>query len=372
MVFVKTYTSLVSSITQLVQVFRSTLKFMKNKNRNTQVLIDFENGVIDGVLKQIRQSGASGLDPKIAKLIPVWCCNIKVTETKLLLVFIKEMLTPFDEVSLTHVKRFKKESDEQQGTFLRAILCSGDLYGTEGDLRELFREHCAGVDSQHLPIYKTDIPKHGAPTAEISKDWSEKYWPMSWKGNPNHQVLLNADFDVAKERTMVNATLDELEKRAGQHPGDVPVVTIIATPQHEILTTAYDHRDTHVLKHSVMNAIQQIADLEVQRRSNRNAVAGEEDSKANNNYLCHNLHVYTTHEPCVMCSMALVHSRIGRLVYIKSMPSTGALESNYQLGDRDGLNWNFETWKWIADEENKRLDAIMEKSKHELASNTHI
>ena len=37
-----------------------------------------------------------------------------------------------------------------------------------------------------------------------------------------------------------------------------------------------------------------------------------------------------------MCCMALVHSRIGRIIYLKPEKSSGGLESHYQLGDRDG------------------------------------
>ncbi|ANB12024.1 Tad3p [Sugiyamaella lignohabitans] len=71
------------------------------------------------------------------------------------------------------------------------------------------------------------------------------------------------------------------------------------------------------------------------------------------NYLCLNMHVYTTHEPCPMCAMALVHSRIARLIYIKPSPKTGAIEptsgASYGVHWNKLLNWKYEAWRWQAD-----------------------
>ncbi|EKU22617.1 trna-specific adenosine deaminase subunit tad3, partial [Nannochloropsis gaditana CCMP526] len=46
-------------------------------------------------------------------------------------------------------------------------------------------------------------------------------------------------------------------------------------------------------------------------------------------YLCTGLDAYMTHEPCVMCAMALVHSRIRRVFYCLPCPEEGALESHF-------------------------------------------
>ena len=45
------------------------------------------------------------------------------------------------------------------------------------------------------------------------------------------------------------------------------------------------------------------------------------------NYRMPGATLYVTLEPCAMCSMALVHARIGRVVYAATDPKTGAAGS---------------------------------------------
>ncbi|KAF2478737.1 hypothetical protein BDY17DRAFT_328258 [Neohortaea acidophila] len=82
-------------------------------------------------------------------------------------------------------------------------------------------------------------------------------------------------------------------------------------------------------------------------------------------YLCLRLEVFLTHEPCIMCSMALVHSRVGKVIFSERMTQTGGLTAEmvsndtgpvglgYGLCWRKELNWQFMCWEYAQQEEEK-------------------
>ncbi|OHT03730.1 Cytidine and deoxycytidylate deaminase zinc-binding region family protein [Tritrichomonas foetus] len=58
-------------------------------------------------------------------------------------------------------------------------------------------------------------------------------------------------------------------------------------------------------------------------------------------YLCTGFDVYCYYEPCVMCAMAMVHSRVGRLFFVSSNPDFGGITSQIQIHSCPKLNHRY-------------------------------
>jgi tRNA(adenine34) deaminase len=64
--------------------------------------------------------------------------------------------------------------------------------------------------------------------------------------------------------------------------------------------------------------------------------------KKRGNYRLLNTTLYVTIEPCVMCVGALIHARVGRLVFGAPDPKGGAVVSLYRIGSENRLNHQLE------------------------------
>lgn len=93
----------------------------------------------------------------------------------------------------------------------------------------------------------------------------------------------------------------------------------------------------HPLLHAPMLVVRAQA-----RRQRDKRAEGAPPSEA---YLCTGMDVTLTHEPCVMCAMALLHSRVRRVVYGRRDPAHGGLGSVESVHTLSSTNHRFRAWR---------------------------
>ena len=84
-------------------------------------------------------------------------------------------------------------------------------------------------------------------------------------------------------------------------------------------------------------------------------VAIRDAAKGVGNYRLTGATLCVTIEPCLMCVGALVHARIGTLVYGAPEPKSGALVSTVRGGELPGHNHRFEVVSGVREEECRAL-----------------
>ncbi|XP_054276159.1 probable inactive tRNA-specific adenosine deaminase-like protein 3 [Macrosteles quadrilineatus] len=143
---------------------------------------------------------------------------------------------------------------------------------------------------------------------------------------------------------------------------------IVDPVNKSLLAVAADDRQTHPIRHAVMVAVDLIArsqgggvwpvkedDFVFQRDVQKPVVThGKRDlegvEKPVGPYLCTGYDIYITREPCAMCAMAMVHSRVRRVFYGCERP-TGTLGSLTKIHTLKGLNHRYEVFKNLLMEE---------------------
>lgn len=89
---------------------------------------------------------------------------------------------------------------------------------------------------------------------------------------------------------------------------------------------------------------------------------GEKSEKSNVPYLCTGYDLYVTHEPCCMCCMALIHSRIRRVFYLVQTESFGGLESFYRIHEIPSLNHHYRVFKIDSTELRNQLMGLTDEN----------
>ena len=84
-------------------------------------------------------------------------------------------------------------------------------------------------------------------------------------------------------------------------------------------------------------------------------VALREAARTLGNYRLTGVRLYVTVEPCLMCVGAMVHARVGTLIFGAREPKAGAVVSSQQALDHPALNHRVEVVEGILADESREL-----------------
>ncbi|KAI0055855.1 hypothetical protein BV25DRAFT_1995977 [Artomyces pyxidatus] len=243
----------------------------------------------------------------------------------------------FDTPTLSHLKRIRKSPTHS--TLLLTTTLTAPPLPSDPDL-------------QLAPPYQISVPRTPAlsmPSLKVKNTlWPTVFAPRR-KGEPE-------EWSRARLRWATRAmhrVVDEA-RRVGA-AGELPIVSHVPAPfedgegDHPHSYIAHDIRvsASHPLRHSVLNVIRQLADTR-QRASLVPSPAPPQPEALRNgqSYLLTSLTLFTTHEPCLMCSMALLHSRVKEIFYLVPMPRTGGCGGAACVPKLEGVNHRYGIARW--------------------------
>ncbi|CAE6475407.1 unnamed protein product [Rhizoctonia solani] len=287
------------------------------------------------VLSREEQEEAPGMP---ISTMDVWVADVAIPSLlKSLMEIIRK--SNFDTDDLKHLKRVKTIDGKKS-----IILTSASVPET------LLPRLPEGVGSP----YTIQVPKRVANSQEQLAR-KNILWPVNY--NP-HIVVDEYVWNV-EEIDWLKSGIDAATSAALQakNIGELPIGAHIKPPLGEIgpTVTTHDMRNIsgHPLRHAAQVAVRQIAELRSNFSEDPHGIEAVE-RRNGAAYLLTGLTLFITHEPCIMCSMSLLHSRVARVVFIQPMAETGGCnKEGVCIPALDGVNHRFEIIRWYGSEESK-------------------
>lgn len=144
-----------------------------------------------------------------------------------------------------------------------------------------------------------------------------RIWPVSWY--PHKEVSLDLDY-IYKFSSQI------LEKYSKNEDFDCASRCFIVDPENKKIMSENSSIDR--IFHPILELI---------------SITSKKNASIGVNYLCTGMDVFLSREPCQSCAMALIHGRIRRVFYYKSM--TGVFEKKF-FHEIKSFNHRFQVFRF--------------------------
>lgn len=263
------------------------------------------------------------------KLLPVIVAKLAGTR-KTIQAAIKSTLE-FPNTGLKHIRRVR----DIDGGHIECVICLCLGKNVPEQAKELEVVEKKLAQTKLFKDFRLSHVPSTAPATEQQLKIFSKIWPCKLARNAYLIKCLEGDLMTQKEKNIVSKLASEIlryKKKIGNSS-----ITVIFKDACIYGTGLSQKEDVlrNPLKHSVMVAIDDVAlregsglwkepgaPLSFSLKLGQSLLEGGDSDDSHSSmypYLCTKYDVITSEEPCYMCAMALIHSRIRRLYFIDGL-----------------------------------------------------
>jgi tRNA-specific adenosine deaminase 3 len=270
-------------------------------------------------------------------------------------------------LNLKHLKRVRPSKQSEQLDLI--LLATADANDTRAEeMLSMLPELISDLTRLHqlVPII-AQVPLYPPETREQWQEWG-KIWPMLWKIPEKNSASAPPDLTEDEERYFHACMSQVLDLASGSSNAAIivdPLAFSASGSDKDAWVVAKGlHSTAHPLAHAVMEAVAKASERDrrlwpMSSLEEKQLAASEEGSSSKRQrldadpspspgprpYMCTGYDIFIKREPCVMCAMALVHSRLSRVIYCYSDQEHGALGGRTKLHAQRSLNHHYHVYQ---------------------------
>ncbi|XP_027878286.1 putative inactive tRNA-specific adenosine deaminase-like protein 3 [Xiphophorus couchianus] len=267
---------------------------------------------------------------------------------------VRELNGVYPLTGLQHVKRVRACRAEDSPHPLEVLLCllSDAPNPADASIPSLLP---AGSWEGLGEPFVVKVPAR-PPLTRPQFELASRRWPTTFHEDKQVTVALRGELFGPQQRALMHTFMASAvaAARAAAQLGMEAVGAAVVDPETQrVVAVGHDRRGEYPLQHAVMVCIDLVAQSQgggCYRHDGydacRFAPTDPQPEGGAVPYICSGYDLYVTREPCVMCAMALVHSRIGRVFY-GAAAADGALGTRFKIHTQKDLNHRFQVYRGV-------------------------